>query len=139
MDWNCSESLSLGFRCGRTQRAGTLFSYDADGIDGSRILDALVAGASGSSKRVLDFLSLGESNFARFHELTLGDGPRQIYNAWHAYDLPRLAPGYFIGNVIESVCPDSVYRFSDLWFPRTGKEPYMTGEKAFLKPELLMD
>jgi hypothetical protein len=39
-----------------------------------------------------------------------------------------MSAGYFIHNVVEAICPDSVLPNSELWFPIDSKERSLTFE-----------
>jgi hypothetical protein len=39
-----------------------------------------------------------------------------------------MAPGYFIHNVIEEICPQSIEENKALWYPKESKESYKVSE-----------
>lgn len=107
-----------------------LFSYECDSRCSNRLLDALYAGAHQKGNRRVDLASLGRSIFTKHHEFHPEGEHRRMYTSWHQYHLSKMAPGYFISNVIEAVCPESVYRYSGLWYPSSGKESHVVGRKS---------
>ena len=77
---------------------------------------------------IINALSIGKSfliRYWRFHPPSTGGQP---YNRWHAYRLENMAPAYFIFNVVEHLCPNSIPGFDKLWFPVEGKEVHKIGE-----------
>jgi len=100
-----------------------LFAFKENSGDSSAYLQALADSAS-SANECLDFASIGDSRFIRYWELTPED-ERRMYERWHSYNLPRMAPGYFVHNVIDAVSSESVFSNKEVWFPSGGKEPYL--------------
>jgi hypothetical protein len=80
-----------------------------------------------SPHRVINCVSIGDSFFSRFW-FESPEGAGQI-DRWHAYDLTDKAPAYFIHNVIEHLCSESVLRNNAIWYPESGKESRKIGER----------
>lgn len=111
------------------------FSYETtfDAADADAVLGMLRKSAGRNRGAVVDHLCLGCSLFLKFWENAPGEQVEAAsrttklendlsYRRWHCYELNDLAAGYFIGNLIESVAPESVRPNSGLWFPEEGKE-----------------
>lgn len=99
------------------------FAFECDaGLRPQRAVDTLAAVASSYDER-LDFACLGESSFVRYWNEDPETG-RHPHKSWHAYNVPRLATGYFMHNVVDAISPDSVFRNRGLWFPEGGKESF---------------
>jgi len=92
-------------------------------------VEAIKDKVGGFSSRLINCVAFGNSTFIRYWNLDPNTG-RHILNRWYAYQLPKRAQGYFIHNVVESVCPESVDEYSTLWYPPSGKEPFKVGEVA---------
>jgi hypothetical protein len=111
-----------------------LFAYECAGTQASSLGDVLVDVATSYERRI-NFAAVGPDKFLRYWE----DRPEHILSAtskyrtgehrsWHGYDLPSMSAGYFIHNVVEAICPDSVLPNSELWFPIDSKERSLTFE-----------
>jgi len=72
-------------------------------------------------RRTINCISIGGKYFVRFWSCDPANRQRLV-NRWHAYGIDNKAPAYFIHNVIEHLCPQSVLQFNYLWFPESGKE-----------------
>lgn len=105
-----------------------LFSFDVEGGSSEDYLERAAEAAHDWNGR-LDFAALGDSRFLKFWE-TNPDTPKRIYNTWHSYRMPRLAPGYFIHNVVDFVSPESVFPNNEVWFPPDGKEQFQDAARA---------
>jgi hypothetical protein len=105
-----------------------VFAFEADGNNSQTYLERLAAAAVNWNQR-LDFAAIGESLFLKYWHLD-PETARQMYQHWRAYRMPGLAPGYFIHNVVDAVCPDSVEPNTEVWFPTAGKEQYRDGSIA---------
>ncbi len=104
-----------------------VFAFEVDGSDSEALLDVVARVADTWTKR-LDFASMGESKFIRYWPEN-PENPKQVYESWHSYKLPGRAPGYFVHNAVDSICPESVFSNAEVWFPSEGKEPYRDGRK----------
>jgi len=98
-----------------------LFAFESEGEGAERYLDCITTVATRWNER-LDFAALGPDRFIKYWHFDPADQSR-MYDTWHSYRLPGLASGYFVHNVVDAVSPESVFRNSDVWFPRDGKEP----------------
>ena len=108
-----------------TRAFSGIFAFDLDGrARPQRLVDILSEAAPTYDER-LDFACLGASTFLRYWNEDPETG-RHVYKSWHAYNVPDLAAGYFVHNVVDAVSPESVFRNREVWFPRPGKEPFRT-------------
>ena len=104
-----------------------LFSFDdRTGGEADKILNTIKESVRGEGARIVHCICLGDSKFIRYWN-TDPEGERVI-NVWRAYRLERMAPGYFIHNAIEQICPQSVALNEALWYPREGKEDHKIAE-----------
>jgi len=108
-----------------------LFAYENDSISSQRILETIAGASQGNDRRIIDFAAVGADHFVRYWEMDPLDRSRVPYRRWHAYELPKLAPGYFVHNVIAAVAPHAVDANSFVWFPIEGKESSIAGEIPF--------
>lgn len=105
-----------------------LFSYGYDDADVGPIVQAVGDVAADYAHRI-NFAAVGTNGFVRYWDVNpklMGESDRSYrgghYNSWHGYELPDMAAGYFIHNVVEAVCPDSVLSNNEVWFPLEDKE-----------------
>jgi len=93
------------------------------------VLRTIAEAVGDNHNRRLDIICLGEEIFIRFWNLDpLENGP---LNKWYAYNLRQMAQGYFLHNVIEGICPQSVLENESLWYLESGKAIYKIGEIGF--------
>jgi hypothetical protein len=109
----------------------SIFSYEASNIAAMDVLGILQQVANGKQARRIDCISLGTDLFFRYWRMDPLRRTRRPYDRWHAYQLPRLALGYFIHNLIERMDPESINLNNDMWYPRQGKEPFLVAEMPF--------
>jgi hypothetical protein len=112
-------------RCGgRHSLFAGLFAYEATVTERS-LLQAVKSAANGDSNVALSIASLGENSFLRFwtEDPEFPDVP---VRRWHTYRMDRMAPGYFLHNIIEKTSPVSVQKNPLSWFPENSKEAYKT-------------
>jgi hypothetical protein len=107
----------------------SIFSYENQIGDDQRYLDIL-GELSNRPNRLLHFFCLSPDTFIRYWDID-PHNPNRLYNKWHSYRLPAMAPGYFLHNVVEAICPHSVGENEALWYPIDGKEDCKTGEAPF--------
>ena len=105
-----------------------LFAFENESMDSMLYLERLATVAPTWNHR-LDFAALGESPFLKYWNLDPKTQSR-MYETWHSYDLPGLAAGYFVHNVIDAISPESVLSNNDVWFPKVGKEPSRVGTQV---------
>jgi hypothetical protein len=105
-----------------------LFSYETD-IHDDRLLLEVIQNSCTHEKSIVDLVCLGCSTFVKWWKFN-PDGGNEHYERWHSYYLGQMAAGYFLTNLVDFICPESVSRNSRLWFPREGKEINKTGEIA---------
>jgi hypothetical protein len=104
-----------------------LFSSEHDGEAFQPLLDHLKAAAAGSTRRLINCVSLGKSLFVRYWECA-PEQPQRPADIFRAYKLHVMAPAYFVHNVIESLCERSVLDNNYIWYPAQGKEAFTLGE-----------
>jgi len=107
-----------------------LFCYEPITTDPVAILDALQEANGQTSNYEMRALCFGDSQFYRFWEFDPRTASRQPYDSWHAYDLPEIAPGYFVQNLVEFLFPNAVERADDMWYPVDGKERHLVATKS---------
>jgi hypothetical protein len=107
-----------------------LFAYENKVRDHHKILDILEQKCRYHSQ-IVNLLNLGCSIFTRYWEYSpYGDNAH--YEHWHSYNLINMSAGYFITNIIDAVSPNSINKFSSLWFPdkHQNKEFQVEGKRA---------
>lgn len=112
---------------GRHQIFSGLFSYDSTAGD-REILEAAKRAAQNDSNVALAFASLGEDSFYRFWTEDPTQ-PNVPVRKWHSYNMPSLAPGYFLHNIVDRTSPESVQNNKHLWYPEQSKELRKTDEE----------
>ncbi len=115
-------------RSGRNTSAfAGLFAFDTELVGYSKLeelLKRLHEISAGKADRVINLVSLGSTVFVLHWEGPESDGDGK--KRWYGYNLPQMAPGYFISNIIHATVPDSVDRNPGAWFP---SEPPDTDRK----------
>ena len=53
------------------------------------------------------------------------------YNRWHLYHLERMAPGYFLHNLVVDASKNLHAKHDDTWFPHESKEVYLEASCPF--------
>jgi len=106
----------------RLDRMFGLFAFEST-VAPAKIHEIIHHAADADVNHVIDLLCLGDSHLIRFAN-----------RGWSAYELPRTAPAYFLHNVIDHVCPESVRDNVALWFPPPGKEEYIVGRSTLNHP-----
>lgn len=97
-----------------------LFSFEDETDETASILQTLQVVTQERSSRIVHCICLGDSKFIKYWNLN-PDNERQLLDSWYAYHLERMAPGYFIHNMIQAISPESVDSNKSLWFPAEGK------------------
>jgi hypothetical protein len=123
-----ARNIDLIRRHPNTRAFAALFAFEDDGADSAAYLEAAARAAASWNER-LDFAAIGDSKFLKYWNLD-PETDRRMYQTWHSYRMPGLAPGYFVHNVIDCVSPESVFPNNKVWFPQDGKEQYQDGSIA---------
>jgi hypothetical protein len=109
----------------------SIFSYESRVRKDSKYLDIL-SELSDKPNRLVHFCCLSSSKFIRFwFNNPQTPGQKTKYEYWHSYKLKDMAYGYFLHNVVEAICPQSVKKNESLWYPINGKEFDKTGEAKY--------
>jgi len=108
------------------------FSYDVRAADCLPFLDALQSAANGQDVRLIDHVTLGALKLIKFWPSNPSEAQnRSGYDQWHLYSLDRLAPGYFIHNLLLNVSKKLSAQRENAWFPLNSKEAYLEGQLRF--------
>jgi hypothetical protein len=99
-----------------SRRVYGLFSFEDQTSEIEDRLNELKGAGDVGVWEVIDLICLGDSTFIRFWEFDPQDDRRKL-DAWRAYTLKDQAPGYFIHNVVQQLCPESVEINKRLWYP----------------------
>jgi hypothetical protein len=101
-----------------------LFVFEGDITAQKRLLQA-TGEAYNQTRRVINCVSLGKSVFIRYWSRGADVNSRERGPVWHSYELPDVAPSYFVGNLIDSLSSIDDRSASFAWFPLLGgKESY---------------
>lgn len=103
-----------------------IFEYEGGETDHSTVLKAL-RDAHATEHAVVDGLSLGGNHFfLHWRADVMAGGPANSQNFWRSYEIPRLAPAYFLGNLVFACSGKLDQPGSYAWFPLpgTGKEQH---------------
>jgi len=103
-----------------SQRVWTgLFVFD--GKERERLPGQVLVALATDWRRVpVNAVSVGASCFVRWWPKREQGRPSRIdteASVWRSYDIDRLAPAYFIGNLLEHLSPASVGTNGRIWFP----------------------
>ena len=108
------------------------FSYDVRTTNCRPFLEALNNASAGQDARRIDHVALGANKFIRYWTSDPDEETtRRSYDQWHLYNLNRMAPGYFIHNLLLSVSKKLSAQRERTWFPRESKEAYIEERHAF--------
>lgn len=110
----------------RNQVVVGLFAYETVFRSSRPILRYLRNHAS-HQNRLINLVCNGPNRFVRYWN-TDPDHPKMAYEKWHSYDLPELAYGYFVSNVITHLTPSEFPTSGEPFYPRGGKEPFKDGD-----------
>lgn len=84
-----------------------------------------VGRAYATSKRIINCVSAGKDIFVRHWKWGKDVNSLEKGSVWHSYELPGMAPSYFIGNLIDSITAVDNDSAAFAWFPMLGgKEAY---------------
>jgi len=106
-----------------------LFCYEAALSKPVTILNALQKANGKIGNYEIRALCFGDSQFYRFWEYDPSSKNTHPYYSWHAYELLKIAAGYFIHNLIEFLFPRSFQRAEGMWYPIDGIEKYCVETK----------
>jgi hypothetical protein len=106
-----------------------LFIFHCEGSLQENLLQA-VGESYQQTKRVVNCISCGRSVFIRHWNRGADVNSSERGPVWHSYELPDVAPSYFVGNLIDWISSVDHQTASFAWFPMLGgKEQY---RKLFL-------
>ncbi|MDR7925815.1 hypothetical protein RIE95_02190 [Acidithiobacillus thiooxidans] len=112
------------------------FSFDVRTENCRPFLNALNDAAEGQDTRLIDHVILGSNKLIKYWSSdpsNPGASPR--YNQWHLYNLNRMAPGYFIHNLLLSVSKKLDAQREETWFPINSKEAHIEAQHVFERVE----
>jgi hypothetical protein len=117
-----------------------LFSYDVRTANCGPFLDVLKNTANGNPARIVDHVALGPHKLIKYWPSDpTKDRQRLGYDQWHLYNLDRMAPGYFIHNLLLGVSKKLAAQRESSWFPTESKEAYLEARCAFERDAQLDD
>lgn len=120
-------SRHLRKRCLHSPPFIGLFAYEPTSTPYQDVLGALKRGNPHSSSYPITAACFGDQQFYRYWQFSPEISPRREYDAWHAYDVPEMAQGYFVHNLVEHLFPSSFERAAEMWYPFSGKETRKVG------------
>lgn len=101
-----------------------LFIFDGDDAAQGRLLQA-TGEAYNQTRRVINCVSAGKNIFIRYWSRGADVDSLERGPVWHSYELPQVAPSYFVGNLIDWVSSVDDRSAAFAWFPLIGgKELY---------------
>lgn len=111
-----------------------LFAYEGDEGQVNNVLDAL-RDVRRETRIPINCVCAGHSIFVRYWpagQAEHGDDPADRDRSyWRAYDLPQLAPSYFISNLIDGVCDLDRDGTDYVWFAHErGKRHALLAQRA---------
>ena len=84
------------------------------------LLNMLQEAAHALPLRAINCVSWGPQLFSRYWERGVDVGSPIAGPVWHSYDLPELAPGYFLSNLVWAAGDDTQSHIQGLWYPIDG-------------------
>ena len=123
-------SKLLRRRCVHPKPFLGLFCYEPTTTTHAAVLDALKDENGRTSDYPIRAICFGDSQYYRYWEFDPRQTARRSYESWHAYDLPEMAPGYFVHNLVEFLFPHAVERADRMWYPAQGKEGLLVATKG---------
>lgn len=110
-----------------------LFTYEGNDSQVANILDA-VSQVHAETKIAINCITCGYDLFVRYWpigESEPGDTDADVNQKyWRAYQLTRLAPSYFVGNLVDAVCNVDRHETDYVWFAYAdGKRSNLIAEK----------
>lgn len=113
------------------------FSYDVRSTNCEPILNALGEIAEGHESRIIDHVVLGASTLLKFWwDNPSDESVRTNCKRWHLYNLHRMAPGYFIHNLLLNVSKKQAVMRERAWFPQDSKEAYIVNTLNFVSNDV---
>ena len=106
-----------------------LFSYEISSFKTTDILSILQNKCGGHKHKIINCISLGQDYFIRYWPSDPSSQTGMLnYHKWHEYSFKKMAPAYFIHNVIDHLFPQWTVKNNMVWYPESGKEAHKTGE-----------
>lgn len=103
---------------------GLFIFEEHEGGQDPKVLES-IAQAYKETKRIINSISIGKNLFVRFWKRGADVNSLERGPVWHSYQLPEIAPSYFLGNLIDHVAPMGSGGTNYAWFPALGgKEQY---------------
>jgi hypothetical protein len=115
-------SLLLRTRCVHPRPFLGLFAFDSTDSSPEEILQTLKEVNGHIGHYEISALCFGDQEFYEFWTFEPGTRCGKVHDRWYAYDLPHLAPGYFIHSILQHMYPAAVERAEGMWFPTEDKE-----------------
>lgn len=109
-------------RCVRRRPFLGLFSYEPTQVSPEDVLGCLKRLNGNTSDYEISALCFGDSQFYRYWRHDPQGRSGGGYDSWHAYDVPKAAPGYFVHNLVEWLFPHAIEGAEEMWYPVDGKE-----------------
>jgi hypothetical protein len=110
------------------------FAYELVAANCRPFLYALNTVAAGQDARIIDHAAFGARKLIKYWPSDPSSNNGLLgYDQWHLYDLNRMAPGYFIHNLLLSVSKKLNAQRESTWFPRDSKEAHIEGHCAFTR------
>jgi hypothetical protein len=86
-----------------------------------------------NTERIVNCISCGKTIFIRYWNRGAEVNSFEMGRVWHSYELEKVAPSYFVGNLIDWISNIDNSTVSYAWFPAIGgKERF---RKYYLSPE----
>ncbi|AJX23438.1 hypothetical protein X986_1156 [Burkholderia pseudomallei] len=98
-----------------------IFAYEESGGSSRILLQHIADAAEGERNRIVNHASIGADTFIKYWSHNPDNG-RDDYDYWHHYTLRRMAPGYFLHNLMSFLADEELVRGNNIWFPSEGKE-----------------
>lgn len=106
-----------------------LFGYESEGVQIEKALDTLMTSANTMESRVVDHIVINPSCFVKYWEIP-PDDMQSEHRTWRAYNLPEMAAGYFIHNLLMQLSPGAEQSRDGVWFPEDSKEANFLQSKS---------
>lgn len=101
-----------------------LFVFEGNPNAQEHLLQA-TANAYNETKQVINCISFGKNVFIRYWSCGADVNSQERGEVWHSYELPEVAPSYFVGNLIDWITSVDDRSAGFAWFPLVGgKELY---------------